>query len=639
MATRPIHRGQHRSQTAGILALFAALSVFMTWPLPKRMLSQVPGPPWDNLVWLYDFWWFKQSVFVQGIAPWYNALIFRPFGYHTGLSETTLASKALVLPLLLFGDEVLAYNALVLLSFFLSGLAAYLLTTDLTGRRSAGLIAGVVFAFCPYRIHALGAGWIPLLSTQWVVLSFWGLERMMRQPTRRTGFLAGLFLALTFLSSWYYLVMVGGFAALYVIARWLIVRRRRSWRSLTPAALMCVAVIAVLTLPALIPLLNSKREAITWTLRDVEKWSAGPEDFFFPNIYQPLWGAAVLRWRAWVPSYPWYAPGFDFLGYVPLALAAIGLRRGRRRFAPLAIVGVLAFILALGPTLHFAGQRVYVPVPAGVEAQFSRAMYVLTGRLALNKTPYFPLRVEGTIPIPLPGLLFYLFVPFAGGMRTFYRFGLLTTLAVAVLAGLGADRLLHRWRETTRQDVITGLLVAVVMFEFVAVPFPYGFTDVARLRNQPLDRWLAEQPPGLVMRLPLATAWNGSALYRTTINRQPAAYGHGTFYEPAYLRQAADLANFPDEAAFARLHAWGVRYLVLSTGSYDGGWSDRPGQTWAGVRAALDARPDLVFLGTFEDRPQWRDETVSGIIQGALPVNPVINDRVAVYDLLHQSDP
>lgn len=606
----------------------------MTWPLPKRLLSQVPGPPWDNLVWLYDFWWFKQSVFVQGIAPWYNALIFRPFGYHTGLSETTLASKALVLPFLLLSDEVLAYNALVLLSFFLSGLAAYLLTTDLTGRRSAGLIAGVIFAFCPYRIHALGAGWIPLLSTQWVVLAFWGLERMMRQPTRRTGFLTGLFLALTFLSSWYYLVMVGGFAGLYVILRRLILRHRLSWRALAPAGLVCVAVIAALTLPALIPLLGSKREAITWTLRDVEKWSAGPEDFFFPNIYHPLWGTAALRWRAWVPSYPWYAPGFDFLGYVPLALAAVGLRRGGRpRFAPLAIVGVLAFILALGPTLHFAGQRVYVPVPAGIETAFSRAMYVLTGRLALNKTPYFPLRVEGAIPVPLPGLLFYLFVPFAGGMRTFYRFGLLTMLAVAVLSGVGASSVLRRWRGMTRQGAVTALLMAAVLLEFVAVPFPYGFTDLNRLRNQPLDRWLVEQPPGLVMRLPLATAWNGSALYRTTVSRQPAAYGHGTFYEPEYLRQAADLASFPDEAAFARLHAWGIRYLVLSTGSYDGGWSDRPGQSWAQVQATLAARPDIVFRGTFEDRPQWRDETVSGIIQGALPVIPVINDRAAVYEL------
>jgi len=609
----------------------------MTWPLPQRLLTQVPGPPWDNLVWLYDFWWFKQALFVQHVSLWVNPHIFQPFGYHLALSETTLASKAIGLPFLLLGDEVLAYNAIVLLSFFLSGLAAYLLVTDLTGRRSVGLLAGVIFAFCPYRVHALGAGWIPLISTQWVVLSFWGLDRLLRAPSLRIGFLAGLFLSLTFLSSWYYLVMVGGFAALYLVLRWWAGAQTVNRPQVIRALLVCGVVVALLTLPALLPLITSKHEAMRWTLRDVEKWSAGPEDFFYPSIYHPLWGRWFLRLRAFVPTFPWYAPGFDFLGFVPLGLAIVALRRTRRRLiAPMAIIGVVAFVLALGPTLHFAGQRVYVPVPSGVEALFSRGMYLLTGKLALNKTPYYPLRVDGAIPVPLPGLLFFLFVPFASGMRTFYRFGLLTMLAVATLSGFGSIALLRKWRGQRRYHLTIALLVGAALFEFVAVPFPYGFTDVARLRNQPLDRWLAAQPAGLTMRLPLATAWNGSALYRTTVNRQPAAYGHGTFYEPEYLRQAADLESFPDERAIARLRAWGVRYVVLSMGSFDEGWADRPGLSWKAVQTALAKRSDITLLATFEDQTEWRDETVSGIIQGALPVEPVVTGRVAVYELKGQ---
>lgn len=611
----------------------------MTWPLPQRLLTQVPGPPWDNLVWLYDFWWFKQALFVQQVSPWVNPNIFQPFGYHLALSETTLASKALALPFLIVGNEVLAYNALVLLSFFLSALAAYLLVTGMTGRRSTGLVAGVIFAFCPYRVHALGAGWIPLISTQWVALSFWGLHRLLRAPSPRTGFLAGLFLSLTFLSSWYYVVMVGGAAALYLLVGWWTRRSDIDGSRTIWALLVCGGVVALLTLPALLPLITSKHEAMRWTLRDVEKWSAGPEDFFFPNIYQPLWGRWFLRLRATVPTFPWYAPGFDFLGFVPLGLAIVALRRVRRRLIlPLVVVGAVAFVLALGPTLHFAGERVYVPVPSGVEALFSRAMYLLTGRLALNKTPYYPLRMEGAIPVPLPGLLFFLFVPFASGMRTFYRFGLLTMLAVAALGGMGAEALLQKWRGQMRYAVALALLIGLALFEFAAVPFPYGFTDMASLRSQPLDRWLAQQPAGLTMRLPLATAWNGSALYRTIGQQQPAAYGHGTFYEPAYLRQASDLESFPDEQAIARLQAWGVRYLLLNTESFDRGWADRPGLSWQQVQTALANRPDITLLATFQDQTEWRDETVSGIIRGALPVEPLVTGRVAVYELTGQRD-
>ena len=93
-----------------------------------------------------------------------------PSATMSALSETILASKALALPWLLAGGEVVAFNAVVLLSFVLSGFTMYLLALRLTGNRWAALLSGVIYAFAPYRIHALAAGWIPLLPTQWLPL-------------------------------------------------------------------------------------------------------------------------------------------------------------------------------------------------------------------------------------------------------------------------------------------------------------------------------------------------------------------------------------------------------------------------------------------------------------------------------------
>ena len=142
----------------------------MTYPMVLHLADAVPGPPWDNFVWLYDLWWFKHSLFDLGISPWFNPQMFHPFGYNVGLSETILASKALGLPFLLLGGDVVTFNVMVLASFVLSGFTMYLLVLRLTRNRWAALLSGVIYAFAPYRIHALAAGWIPLLPTQWLPL-------------------------------------------------------------------------------------------------------------------------------------------------------------------------------------------------------------------------------------------------------------------------------------------------------------------------------------------------------------------------------------------------------------------------------------------------------------------------------------
>ena len=56
------------------------------------------------------------------------------------------------------GSPVVAYNVAFLLSFSLSGLAAYLLCHQLTGRRDAAWVAGLAFGFCPYRIDQIPTG-------------------------------------------------------------------------------------------------------------------------------------------------------------------------------------------------------------------------------------------------------------------------------------------------------------------------------------------------------------------------------------------------------------------------------------------------------------------------------------------------
>jgi len=611
------------------IALFAALPVAMTYPLVTVIDRAIPGPPWDNLGWLYDVWYLRQAMMGKA-ALLFNPNIFYPFGYNLTLSETMIANKALLAPLLLVFTPTVAYNVFVLLTFFLTSVATYALVLYLTRSRAAGVFAAVAFTYAPYRIGAMAAGWLPLIATQWLPLLFLFLERWLRGRRARDAVLAGCFLALNALSSWYYAYIVGISAALYLLWRlwpWKATfARRQTWLHLAAMA----AVTAVLVLPAALPALTSAQSGLAWSLGDVEKWSASLEDFFYPNIYHPLWGRWFLERRAEVPAYPWYAPGFVFVGFVPLVLAWLAWRRRSGRFVSgLALIAGVAFVMALGTTLHVGGARLYVPVPDGVDRLFARAMHFLTERLALNPVSYYSLHRPGAIPIPLPALLVYLFLPFGSAMRTLYRFGLITTFGVAVLGGVGLASVLRRGR--IGRLAVAGALTALVLFEFLVVPLPFGFSDTT---PGPLEDYLATLPADAVlMRFPLVAAWNGDALYRSSLHGRRIAYGHGTFYPPEYTAYGDVLDRFPSPECISLLQAWGVTHVLVGERSYDAGWGDVRGQTWATVEESILRDGRLREVAVVEESPKWLGESVSGWLRGNLAANPILQDRVHVYEL------
>lgn len=634
-----------------VLAFFSILTPLMTYPMALHLADAVPGPPWDNFVWLYDLWWFKYSLFEQGISPWFNPQMFHPFGYDVGLSETILASKALGLPFLLAGGEVVAFNVLVLASFALSGFTMYLLVLRLTTNAWAALLAGCIYAFAPYRVHALAAGWIPLLPTQWLPLVILYLDRAVQMRRARPAALAGFFAALSALSSWYYAYMLAIILPIYLLLRarpWrTMLRDARLWR----AALVFVAVVLVMTVPVAIPAMGLGSGGLSWSLGYADRWSASLDDFVLPNVYHPLWGEWFLRLRRVVPEYPWYAPGFIYLGIAPLLLsvyACVAAWRARRQarqpgnVPALATSGIVSGVLALGTTLHVLGERVYIPATAWIEFQFSRVMIVLASRFALHKAIYSPLRADGAIPIPLPGFLAFLFLPLFSAMRHWYRFGVITTLVAAVLAGMGAAILLKRvapatsagslWRRRAPQLAAAALVVAVLV-DFLPAPLPYGvsYTNIV----QPVDRWLAEQPDdGAVMQFPLVRALNGPMLYRGIAHGRKMTYAHGTFYPPVYVEAEKTLGRFPETASLDMLHEWGVRYVVVGSRAYDQGWGDLPGQSWSSIEQAIAASGRLRLLQVFDEQQFWKEERVSAVLEKELTPDPISFDQVYVYELL-----
>jgi len=648
------------TKQVGILFFYLALALVMTYPLAARFADGVLGLPGDNFEYLYKLWWFKHAIFDLGISPFFNADVFYPGGYYLALHEMSLANISLGMPLNVLCGEIVSYNALVLLSFVLSGFGAYLLVFRLTRERLAALLSGVVYAFCSYRMAHLGAGHLNLLGTQWIPFLFLCLEQVLEAKRVLPAVLVGVFFALSALSSWYYAPLSAIFAGVYLLGRGRPWRERLRECYLWQLLVVSAVVAGLLMTPSIVYTVQQwGQKEMAFSLHEVDTFSASIGDFFVPNPMHPFWGKQVASYYLERQDVPEHMIALSWVAMV-LAMAALWprptgsrARAGRKQASSAyALLLGLSLVLALGTTLHIGGQRVYIAVPTWIERGFTAVMGLLANRLALHPMPtYYDLRLAEAIYVPLPTLLCYLYLPFFDAMRVWTRFGLISAFAVAVLAGIGLARVMRgvvlpgrcrappspdRWRDCAspgrgqdvdhawrvRRGVMIGWLCLVaVLFELVAVPYPLGWSEV---QAQPVDRWLAQQDEGgAVITLPLWKAESGPGLYATIVHGKPIAYGYGAFFPRRYRRERPLLWDFPTAQAIALLRSWGVGYVLVGAESYGAQWPD--------VQRRIGQFDALQLVETFVEEPVYHSEWLAE----ALPDfgRAFILDRIYVYQI------
>jgi hypothetical protein len=212
----------------------------------------------------------------------------------------------------------------------------------------------------------------------------------------------------------------------------------------------------------------------------------------FPPGYVVAWGPDLLGYV--IPQGSWaLGPVFQslgarlhgaggremYVGLVFLALAVLGGGRSGRRGVPLAAAALFAWLVSLGPALWVAGQRLDLP--------------------------YSPYRALIEV------------VPAYAASRTPERFFLAALPALAVLAGQGADRLLHR----KRPRLVFGALAGLLLLELVPPP----------LRTEPIVvdpayPRIAEDPaPGAVMELSTDPDDLNDFVFHQTVHHRPIVGG------------------------------------------------------------------------------------------------------------------
>jgi hypothetical protein len=340
--------------------------------------------------------------------------------------------------------------------------------------------------------------------------------------------------------------------------------------------------------PFLVPYLRLRAGGgLTRSIAEMETWSINFYAFVVPNWLNPVSRGFVERWFPGEAS-QWVERGVS-LGYAALALAAIAVVRARRtpgatrapyRFWAVVGVAVVSYVIALGPTLHSGDRQILLPMPLmAIEA----AAWLL-GMFGSLEPVRAQMLAEQAIAIPLPSMVMFVFVPMTSGMRVMARFGVWTGLMVAVLAGWGTAFLIEKMRAGGR------LMPAVVVAGLAALVLAESYSTVAMMPLEPreVDLWLAQQPAGAVVELPVDQATRPLQDYYKTVHGKPTVFGPiGDGFMPPILTERREiLTAFPTARGVAALREWGTRYVLFSP-------EEIP--EWAVLEGRLRATPGLWF--------------------------------------------
>jgi hypothetical protein len=532
--TRDLNAGARFSRGELMLAVIAAVIValVMHWPLPMQMGSVVERDVGDPLVQAWQVAWGGHALAAQPL-DFFQANHFHPMPDSLAVSDALIGYA----PTGLVGDGVDAavwrYNALFLFAYALAAFGAYLLGRELGLCPAGAALAGVAFAYAPWRLqqdghlHVLSSGGIPLalflllrgyrLDRWGLVLAGWAVAAWQLS----LGFTLGLQLGYLLLA-----LGIGAVAWWWRRGRPAIAGRRVA--AATVAGVLILGATGIVLARPYLRVLDNHPEAqrgadrVAGLSGPVWQFAAAPDE----NL---VWGEVTSGARDRLSS---GAEQTLFPGLLILGLAVAGTFAGplprRLRFGlAAAVVGVA--VLSLGFRLDGLGR-------------------------------FMPYR------------LLYELAPGWQGVRVPARLNTLTSLGLALLAGGGAQATMRvvrdRWAGGRRHvgAAVAASLVVLVCIEgsgFELMPRDGGLITGPSHPRVPAEPVAQRNLPAPQMHLPPTIAANRRYVLWSTEGFPSIVNGRGSF-DPAFFdRLAIDVAGFPDRRSVDALRALGVRTVVF----------------------------------------------------------------------------
>lgn len=576
-----------------VLTAYTLLTIVMTWPLARNLTTAIPGDGFDGWQNYWNQWWIKVALVDRQQNPFATDLLYYPTGVDLYFHTLNPFNGITTLPVQLSLGLIPAYNAVVWLSWVLGGYGVYLLArwvlqdrirdagcripgagvrTPDSGLRTpnslAAFFAGLVFTFAPFHMaHLLGH--MQVMALEWIPFYVLYLMRATHAvqsdgPWLRSALLAGLFLTLTGLCDWYFVLYLLFFTALVFLWQSVTAVRNGSLSGRTVPSLLLPGVVAggvffVCLSPLLIPMVRAATQYafMVRPATDLYTFSASVMDFFVPNRLHTLFRPQSYSWIGNQVAPP--SERTISIGYLPLLLTVFAVWRDRKRAGFWLFCAGFFLLLALGPRIHW-GDIMPADIPSGSTILERWTPYAFLNRI----------------------------VPFMRISRSVSRYALMVQLAVAVAAAIGLAGLLawfgrgragRQVRTLPGQSwLVAGAASLVLLAEFWVAPFRLSPPDTPAYYSQ----LAAEGRGGAVLNLPMNYDRPGYLLYQT-VHQQPLTVAYISRDDPRTLTERMPvlqhfrhlgpdiITDDPVRAGQTVLHDLGVEVVVLDRYKMPGG--------------------------------------------------------------------
>jgi len=530
-----------------ILIGFLLLTALLTWPWILSIQNAVADEG-DPYMIAWTLWWDYHQTFTDPLNL-FHANVFYPYKYTLAFSEHDYGIALIFFPLFALGVRPLAVQSIATFcGFAFCGYAQFRLTRTLTNSTGAAWIAGIIFAFVPYRFHILShlhylfAGWIPLLLEAFILFA--------RERTwKRAAYLGIAFTmnALTCISYFILTLVPLALSLIFLVLRYRLERDRQLW--VRGATALGVASIALL--PFMLPYyFVMKLYGFVRTAEDVGVNSPKAITWLVAENRNKLWnGFGGELSKSGHKLFP---------GILPILLALFGclsvpnrhedkqrppVQPARKLLVYLDVIAVLAFITAIlaagyaGTGKRVAGFEVYQA------ATPTRALFIcmlaIIGRCAVayprilrplaHKSLIESIRAVRSEALVLGSIwlicgflgslgmnvflnrVLYDFVPLFRAIRIPSHWAMIAYVGLALLAGFGTLRLTERlngWRPKARPAFIFVVIAIALLFELRTMPlrFVHGRANpdqiTLRLKQTPMRGGIVELPHDLGKALP-----------------------------------------------------------------------------------------------------------------------------------------
>jgi hypothetical protein len=581
---------------------FCAFTAALTWPYVTRLRDAVASTS-DPYLAAWVMWWDYHQTFRDPLNL-FHANIFYPYRYTLAFSEHCYGLSLPFFPLFALGFRPLTVHAVaVFFGFALSGYGAFRLARTLTGSYGVAWVAGIIFAFTPYRFNLMAQ--VVYLFSVWIPLLFEALVLFARRRSHVRAAWLGFAFFMTGLTSisWFLLSLVPlATLASILLTRYRTWREREFWQR---GAIALGAASLALT-PFMLPYyIVSKMYGFKRGVDEINDFSARPIHWLVAEGSNKLW-----RGMGGNIPYGFRFPMFPGLLTLLLPLAEL-LPRTRLKTSSLVTdnhtfgvrwVRLLDILVVVGLSLLALGwygtQEFAKPFLHHITSERTLAFLslVVITRLSISY-PRFLLRGEGAnlietirsdrrsdafwfgILLTVIGFsysigwnfffyrILYDVMPGFKSMRAPMRGAMFAYLGLALLAGLGVKRVaeqLARRRGRAAPAAMYACVCALLLLELNAAPLHFVRGDVfpdavtMRLKETPMS--------GGIVVLPIGSGLESRPTLRAADHAKPLIVGMSGF-KPPYEIQIEQLTGIgPITSEFLDLlDRIPASYLVVQT--------------------------------------------------------------------------